>query len=248
MKLKYIIVVFLLVNSCKKSTNYLNKITANTIAIDSTLKPNTEIDSIINPYKEKLASEIEQILSYTPKTLTKDDGNMQSTLGNLMADFCLIEANSIFKKLTNTSIDFAIFNHGGMRTPIAKGDITLEHVFKLMPFDNELVVVTLTSDKVIELVKYFIKNEKAHPLSNDVQLNIEENDYSLVINGNPFDQNKTYTVLTSDYLQNGGDKMDFFIKPKKLVKLDLKVRDAIIKHLKKIDTVKVELDKRVIIK
>lgn len=247
MKLKYFIVVFIFISSCKKAPIHLSKITADTIAVDSTIVSNVEIDSIIVPYKKKLTSKIQHVLSYTSKMLVKDDESMQSSLGNLMADACFSEANLMVRQTTNNTIDFAMFNHGGMRAPIPEGEITVEHIFKLMPFENELVVVTLSGKKVIELVNYFIKNKKAHPLSNTIQLAISSNNYDLKINGESFDENRTYTVLTSDYLQNGGDKMDFFKQPEKLVKLDLKVRDAIIEYLKKVDTLKVELDKRVII-
>jgi hypothetical protein len=37
-------------------------------------------------------------------------------------------------------------------------------------------------------------------------------------------------VATSDYLADGGDKMDFFEKQEERVNLDLKIRDAIIQN------------------
>ena len=117
-----------------------------------------------------------------------------------------------------------------------------------MPFDNELVVVKLTGEKISELATYFINNKKAHPLSKNIELIIQESNYNLKINEEEFDNNKTYTVLTSDYLQEGGDKMDFFKKPTKLIKLDYKIRDAIIDFFMKTDTLQTAIDNRVIIK
>lgn len=244
----YLFCCLVLLFSCTKTEKNLTKITAKNIAIDTTLVSSTKIDSFIAPYKEKLVSEMERVLSYTEIDLSKKSSNMQSTLGNLMADLCVEIANPMFTKQTNQTIDFAMFNSGGLRASISKGNVTKEDAFKLMPFDNELVVVELSGDKIENLVNYFIKNKSAHPLSKNIALTIKDDKYKLKINGITFDANKTYTVVTSDYLQGGGDKMDFFKNPKKLTKLNYKVRDAIIDYFVKVDTLKTAIDNRVILK
>ncbi len=247
MRLAYFLCLLLAVASCKKKETQLTKITAQTIAIDSAGKASVQIDRIIAPYKEQLQAEMQQVLSYAPKDFLKTDGTMQSSLGNLMADLSIEMANPIFKEKTNTTIDFAMLNHGGIRATIPEGHVTNEHAFKLMPFDNELVVANLTGDKVMELVDYVMRNKRAHPLSHNIELTIKDTDYTLTINGKAFDKNKTYAVLTSDFLQNGGDKMNFFKNPEKLTKLDVKLRDVIIDYFKKVDTLQATLDNRVII-
>ncbi|WP_435261984.1 5'-nucleotidase C-terminal domain-containing protein [Tenacibaculum sp. nBUS_03] len=248
MKLSYFLCFFLVVISCKKEQTHLRKITAKTIAIDSTIKSSEKIVNIIAPYKKKLKDNMSEILSYTPKKLTKESINMQSSLGNLLADLCFEMANPIFKEKYNKSIDFSMFNYGGIRATIPAGKITKEHAFKLMPFENELVVTEITGNKVIELVNYFIKNKVANPLSKNLELTIKDSSYILKVNGKIFDKSKTYSVLTSDFLQGGGDKMIFFKSPKKLSKINYKVRDAIIDYFKKVDTLKISIDNRVIIK
>ncbi|CAM1355563.1 5'-nucleotidase C-terminal domain-containing protein [Tenacibaculum halocynthiae] len=248
MKLSYLFCFFLAITSCKKNNTQLTKITAKTIAIDSTIQSSEKIEDTIAPYKKKLADNMSKVLSYTPEKLTRQGINMQSNLGNLLADLCIEMAAPIFKEKSNTSIDFSMFNHGGIRATIPAGKITKEHAFKLMPFENELVVAEITGNKVIELVNYFIENKVANPLSKNIELTIKENNYSLKINGEIFDKNKTYSVLTSDFLQGGGDKMIFFKNPKKLTKLNYKVRDAIINYFKKVDTLKTSIDNRIIIK
>lgn len=250
MKSSHFLLAFLLVLfiSCKKENLTLTKITAKNIAIDSTVLSSKKIDSIVAPYSKKLVLEIEKVLTFTPKDLVRTDGVMQSTLGNLMADLCYEIANPIFEEKNNQNIDFAMLNYGGIRAGIPKGEVTTENAFNLMPFENELVVAEIKGEKVIELIDYFIKGKRAHPLSKHIQLVIEKGDYQLNINGIPFDKNKTYSVLTSDYLQNGGDRMNFFANPKKLTKLDVKVRDAILTYFEKVDVLNPIIDNRVILK
>lgn len=248
MKLSYLLILFLAIGSCQKTEKHLSKITAKNIAIDRTIASSEKIDRVINPYKEKLTVEMEQVLCFSPTEIVKSDGNMQSSLGNLMADMCYEMGNSIYKEKTNETIDFVMFNHGGIRANMPAGAITTEHAFELMPFENELVVTSLSGAKILELVDYFVQNKKAHPLSKNIELTLDKNGYALKINGKAFDKNKTYAVLTSDYLQGGGDSMNFFKNPKKLTKLDYKLRDAIIDYFKKTDTLKAHIDNRIIIK
>ncbi|WP_339661765.1 5'-nucleotidase [uncultured Polaribacter sp.] len=241
----YLIFLFTVLFSCTTGTKNIGKITAKNIAVDSTLTASAKIEDMIAPYKKQLTGEMESVLTYAAINFTKEDHQMQSTLGNLLADLCFDRATT--KYMENTPIDFAMFNSGGLRSSIAAGNVTKEEAFKLMPFDNELVVVQLSGAKITELVQYFINSKSAHPLSKNMELRIKENSFDLKIKGKPFDAQKTYTVVTSDYLQEGGDNMNFFKDPVKLTKLNYKVRDAIIDYFQKVDTLKATIDKRIII-
>jgi len=243
---KFIILFFTiaLLFSCKNNPPNLIRIEGKQLPITKEISSLKAIDSVIKPYRIKVEKTMNTVLSYTPIELNRDDGILESTLGNLMADLCYQKANPIFNSRTGKNIDFAMFNFGGIRAGISKGTITMENAFNLMPFENELVVVELTSNKIKELVNYLITENKAHPLSNQIKLVITKSGYDFKINNIPFDTTKTYFVLTSDYLQNGGDHMNFFKNPVNLYKTDYKLRNAIIDYFKETDTLKVKLDGR----
>ena len=61
-----------------------------------------------------------------------------------------------------------------------------------------------------------------------------------------FENGEKVRVLTSDYLANGGDNMNFFHN-KKQKKLGIKLRDVIIDYCSKKDTIFAELDNRIIL-
>lgn len=243
---KIILILFtvLLIVSCKKSPQYIVKIEGEQLPISTKIKSKKAIDDFIKPYKNKVEAEMNTVLSYTPIDLVRTDGKLESSLGNLMADMCYERANLVFNARTEKNIDFAMFNYGGIRAGITKGEITTQNAFNLMPFENSLVVVEMTAEKVTELVNYLIEKNKAHPVSKQITLKVNATDYNFTINNTPLKNAKTYFVLTSDYLQNGGDYMVFFKDPVNLFKLDYKVRNAIIDYFKENDTIKVELDGR----
>lgn len=235
---------FLSIISCKNEPQQLVKIEGSLIPIDDKIESVKEIEDFIEPYKQKVTAEMSTVLSYTPIDLVRTDTQLESTLGNLMADLCYQRANPVFNSRTKKNIDFAMFNYGGIRAGITKGAVNMENAFNLMPFENGLVVVELTADKIKELVAYLIDSNRAHPLSNHINLAITKTGYSLKINNKPLENDKTYFVLTSDYLQNGGDSMNFFKNPVTVINLDYKVRNAIIDYFKETDTLKTKLDGR----
>ena len=114
-----------------------------------------------------------------------------------------------------------------------------------MPFENSLVVVELSGEKIEELIRFLIDKNEAHPVSNHFNLAILKNDYKLTINNLAFKKDKNYFVLTSDYLQSGGDSMNFFKNPINLYSIDYKVRNAIIDYLTENDTINASLDNRI---
>ena len=234
----------LLIISCKNEPQQVVKIEGKLLPINQEIESVKEIEDFIEPYKEKVAAEMNTILTYTEIDLVRTDSELESTLGNLMGDLCYQRANPVFNSRTGKNIDFAMFNYGGIRAGISKGAVKMENAFNLMPFENSLVIVELTADKIKELVTYLIKNKRAHPLSKHFNLAITKTGYSLKINGKSLENDATYFVLTSDYLQNGGDSMNFFKDPISITSIDYKVRNAIIDYFKETDTLKTNLDGR----
>ena len=58
-----------------------------------------------------------------------------------------------------------IFNHGGIRSIIPKGNVTTRTAFEIMPFENSVVVIALKGEQILEMVNYIITDKKPHPLS-----------------------------------------------------------------------------------
>ena len=248
----YKIIVLILISSllnkitlsCKEKNKELKMIRGEQIGISPELQEDQEILAAVQPYHDSLQKQINEPLCYTARTLSREESPLESSLGNFYADTCFEVADSIFFSRTGNHIDFALFNYGGIRTAIPKGDITVDNMFKLMPFENKLVVVRLSGEKTAELLAYLANRKQAHPVSG-IRLVLNGDRFSTVEIGNaPFNRDKNYYVLTHDYLQHGGDQMAFFKEPLDLFKTNYKVRDALIDRLRRMDTLRTSLDKR----
>ncbi|MDB2675586.1 5'-nucleotidase C-terminal domain-containing protein [Flavobacteriales bacterium] len=186
----------------------------------------SEIDSsmyyTILPYKQQLDSQMNEVLCYASTDFTK--GKPESILGNWTSDACL----EIAQELTDVfDIDVSFFNTGGLRSSLSKGNITKRDIFKLMPFENELVVLELSKDEFMSLKNYFVQTE-GQPIAFSDNFSIEDS---------------VFQVLTTDYLANGGDKMSFF-NNKIQHKVGIKMRDALITYCVENDTISSTLDSR----
>lgn len=247
MKKQYLLlaICMLILSACKKDTPAkLHQIKATQLITDSTTVNNKAITDFIAPFKTHLNEQLDAVLCTTPIDLTRIDGEFESSLGNLMADICFEQGNPIYNTQTGGVVDFVLFNYGGIRAPIAKGNITARNAFEVMPFENELVIAELSGDKVKDLLQYLAVNKKAHPISK-LRLKLKDDKYNDVsINGVEFDVTKNYFVMTSDYLQEGGDKMNFFKDPVSLHKTGYKIRTALIDYFKKTDSIIPNLDNR----
>lgn len=214
-------------------------------------------EQIIAEYRIELDDLMNEVINTADHDLTI--GSPESTLGNFCADLTQERAIEWVKSNSSDAIPaFSVLNSGGLRTPILKGDITVRNIYELMPFENEIVLVEITGVKMIELVNYVIdksaeEGRKAGvPLSSSFRLEIEDKPdepFELEINNQKFDSRRNYVVATTDYLANGGDHMDFFAAPVRLIKTGIKFRDAIIDHVKALakdgKTVSAKLDGRV---
>lgn len=244
------LLLFLLIGisfSCKDEPLSVKTITGERIAISDSIQADSTIEEFIQPYKEHLNRTLDSSIAYNPKNLTKNDGHLNTALGNMMADLVLSQSDPVFKARTGKYIDAVLLNHGGIRSSLNKGNISRRSAYALMPFENEIVVAELSGAKILEMLKYLEKAKTAHPISG-LKLKVDDK-YRVItasINGKEIDESKTYFIATSDYLFQGGDNMAFFKDPVSVHKLDYKLRNAIIDYFEKTDTIQAEKDDRYI--
>jgi 2',3'-cyclic-nucleotide 2'-phosphodiesterase (5'-nucleotidase family) len=185
----------------------------------------------INPYKSKLDAEVNILIGRTAKAITKDQP--EGLLGNFVADLSLEESRKHFYPADNKNIDFCFLNNGGLRASLPEGEITKRNVFEVMPFENELIVLTVTGSEVKQLLNYIV-SKNGIPVSG-LQMKIKDKEAKEVLIGKaPFDSTKTYKVVTSDYLANGGDNLSFLAEIKQREYVNLKIRDAMIEFIQQL--------------
>ena len=194
------------------------------VAINDSTLQNPSMHALVKPYQQELEDKMNEVIAICDTPMPRLKTEPETLLGNFAADL-------VYKygKNKDLNIDMCILNFGGLRTSLPKGKITVGKIFELMPFENELVLVELSHEKMLELGSY-LAQKGGQPISNASITIKDTNTFSLKIKGEELIPDKTYRVITTDYLANGGDKMYFLQNPISYTLLDIKLRDVIIEH------------------
>ncbi len=178
--------------------------------------------NLLKPYRDSLNKQMDKVIGFATNTMYKKQP--ECALGNLLAD-CL---KYMAAKKYNTTVDVGMVNFGGVRSYIAKGDVTVGKVFELMPFDNVLIIQKLRGD-TLQLLLNKIAEKGGWPISGLTMQIKDGKAINIVIDGKPLDASTYYNVANSDYIANGGDECNM-LKGVKQLNAGYIIRDAIIDY------------------
>ena len=196
------------------------------IDIDNSRNEKNSIRAMVDEYNANPA--LEEVIS-----TALDDFSSKAELGYLMADAQRDAAKA----------DIALVNPGGVRLHyLAKGPITLMHVYQLDPFGNELIITKLSGHEIRDLMlaAYPVdENLPLFPSGINTRLILDANgnlaDIVLMTEGStPLDMDQTYTVAMNNYMtqvykyKHSDPGQSIFIE----------TADAIITYLKKVQMVR----------
>ena len=208
-------------------------------------RPYAEEDSLyIASFRSFIDKEMKRTVGHS--AIHMNSGGNESLLGNMTADAMHIQA----KKLLGIEADIAVMNQGGLRNAIGKGALLAQDIFYTYPFDNALSIAYLKGKDLLELFKN-LEVGRAHALSNARIKVDKKNIIYAQIGGKDVDPNQTYSVVSIDYLIDGGDNSNAFKHAIKVESSNILLRDAIMDYVQtkenKGEMLSAKLENRVII-
>ncbi len=212
------------------------------IPLSDTTLIDGSMHSLISPYKSRLDDQMNRVVCTSKVAMPRVKTEPESLLGNFVSDLCY---NRLKKE--HAHIDFCLLNFGGLRNALPKGEVSIRDIYQLMPFENQMVIVSISYDSLQSLTHY-LAAKQGQPISGATIRIKNQLPDSFTINGAALtasNKKRIFHVLTSDYLAKAGDQMTFFSSPKKLTPLNIKLRDLIIEHCKDQKYINSQLDKRV---
>jgi 2',3'-cyclic-nucleotide 2'-phosphodiesterase (5'-nucleotidase family) len=212
---------------CQPTYHLTGQQTARLPVDSTTARPDTATARFLEPYRQKLDATMNAVLTRTTARLEKSQP--ESALGDILTDALLQQAQTRYAK----PIDLAHINFGGIRNGLPLGNVTTGHVFEIMPFDNALLVLTLTGAQLQQFLNHFAGEG---PVVSGVRLRVKNRREVTVLsftNGRTFQPDQTYTLAVSDYVANGGSGAEFLKAITARQDLNYLMRDALLDYFRK---------------
>ncbi len=227
----YFFLCLLLQTGCSPNfVQHLSSFEVDSEMVNENAESAAEIEAMIQPYKVQMEEEMNQPIGSLPESISKRRPN--SSMGNWFCDI-LLDASIDLNLFPDVELDFALQNYGGLRlSSIDAGPVTRGTIFELMPFDNELVVIPLTPDKVQQLLDK-VAESNGWPISRNLNFSIQDQKaVDIFVHGKPLPAKKMYHVVLPDYVANGGDDCSFLVEMKQIGSGKL-IREIVIEYLEK---------------
>lgn len=167
--------------------------------LDSTPQP--AVTRLTAPYRHGVDSLMTVPIARSAMEFKSDE----PPILNLVADYIKLRGDQI----SDTPVDFAITNKGGIRRGLPKGKVSEGMIVNMLPFNNRVVVLEISGKDLAENFD-IMATQGGNGLSKEVEAVYDPATAKctrITIGGQPLDPNKTYRMATIDYLAGGGDYM-----------------------------------------
>jgi len=210
-----------------------DKITSYTNALeylyDDAVEDDTTVLRVIKEWKNKIQFITDEKVCVSTAHLTRSYSE-ESLLGNLVADAML----HAFPE-----VDLALTNSGGLRQDIEADTITVGHLISAFPFPNTVVQMELTGKQLKELFEHgasltngVLQVSHGFEITYDERKGIGNRLVKCQFKGQSMVDNKTYKVLTSNFLADGGDGFVAFKSGENIKKTTVEILKTMVNYLK----------------
>jgi len=190
------------------------------------LKNDPRIQDMLDQAQTEIATVKNSVVGETVSELSHDRNELTETLLGQWVTDTMRQA---------VGADIAFQNTGGLRTGISAGTITMGTLYEVMPFDNTLFTVDMTGEQVMRVLKYGSMNQKIGMVQySGIKVSYDAagpQGIGIVAvtmsDGTAFSLDKTYKVVTNDFMAAGGDGFDMFQEGQNLHDTNIPVRDIL---------------------
>jgi len=220
------------------------------VMVPGTWPADPVLDAYLKKARERSTAALAQPIATlaVPSVKREKDKANESALGDLVAD-SMLNAGRPF------GAQIALQNPGGIRQDLetaAGNRVTLGHAMAVLPFGNSLVALNLRGAQIVDLLEeqwiggrdakrgllqvsdgFWYEWDPAQPEGRRIVPG------SVKLNGIPLEMDKSYRVVTNNFLAEGGDGFPTFIKGSGRAPTNIRDIDALTAYL-----VKREQDKK----
>lgn len=169
---------------------------------------------------------LKEVIGYSPVAMAKE--KPESALSNWTVDAIMLGV----EKLLGVKPDLGISNFGGIRIDMPAGDVLIDDIVSMFPFNNLICYVRLAGSDVRAVFEEMASSHRIQAVGG-VKVVVEGDKLaSLEIGGAPLDDSRDYILATIDFLLDGGDGLFLARNAKELVMSDTKVNEWMVPYVR----------------
>lgn len=166
------------------------------------IKPDPTLKAFLATYQDKGAKQIAGKIGSVDARLEGDRNKVRYQQTNLARVIIQAQMNVV-------GADFGLISGGGIRSSIEAGDISYKDILKVHPFKNRITYMDWQGSDLwnyLETVTSFPVDAGAYLQYHKLAFTRKNGKLvSVLIDGKPFDKNKTYRMSLNSYNASGGD-------------------------------------------
>lgn len=193
------------------------------------IQPDSEVSAMVSHFSSEIDGLYGKVIGKLKDRWENVHGK-ESIIGDWVSD--------VLRKRLYT--DLAIINSGAIRKDLGPGDITVRDILEMLPFDNEIVTFVCSGRKLRSIAEQNISYQAEgyiYPLQiSGMTCSWHKTDsgnkiVELLIDGEPVDTNRIYTVASLDYVVIYNSIRYFGFKVKAFIKTSYRLPDLVIKEI-----------------
>ena len=189
----------------------------------------------------------------------------ETNLGNFSADAMLYASQEYVKEQNlDFSVDVALSNGGGIRASIPKGEISMNTLYTVFPYGNNICLVTVTGAQLLEIIEAstfasptalggfpqvagmeftvntaveYVNGEQYPDSTYYAPANPGSRVTITSIGGEAFDLEKEYTVSVSTFQASGGDTYYELLEGSSILDTGILDAEALVQYVESMDGV-----------
>ena len=203
--------------------------------------PDPATTEVIRPHHEAAEADMGKVIGASSVPLGRGNAG-----ANLVANLVCDAMRERF------SADLAVQNAGGLRADLPAGDLTTRDIFSVLPFGNELEIVTMDGRMVRRLIESRVAGQGGGILLSGARVAVDptrpdwDRVVELEIGGQPWDPDRQYDVVITDFLMQGNSGLDFLttIGPDRITPTGVSQAEAVEDYVTRNSPVRPRLDDR----
>ncbi|MBU1633631.1 5'-nucleotidase C-terminal domain-containing protein, partial [bacterium] len=188
------------------------------------IKPSAGVARIVDSLEANITIEMDRVIGEL-KTPWVRNSQGESNIGDWINDV----TREYFKA------DIAFQNSGGIRKGLNAGPIKVRDIWEISPFDNTIVLVTVSGEQLVRILEWRIKNPRDLLQQSGIRRVYDMSAKIMVdatVNGEAIVPQKQYTIATNNYIVGHIDRFfglsesDVIIKDTGIVGRDILLKAA----------------------